>query len=219
MIMILLPIWEREKITELCLDNLHELKKEYDIDVICVVSEQWAKIKAFERGFKYVEVENFPLGNKMNKGIEYALRFEFDYLMNLGSDDLIDGRLFELYKPYIEEKRKVFGVNKVTFFDSKTKEVKRFDYKHMIGAGRMIRKDILQKYSPIYTPEKNKCLDDNSASNMYGVQFNEIDCEDDLIIDVKSEQNIWSFEYFKGEISDISTLKVSDNILTKLIEL
>jgi hypothetical protein len=217
--MILVPIWGREKITELCLDNLKELKKDYNIDVICVVSEQWAKIKAFEKGFKYVEVENFPLGNKMNKGVEYALRFDFDYLMNLGSDDLIDGRLFDLYKPHIEQKKKVFGINKVTFFDSKTKQLKRFDYKHMIGAGRMISREVLMKYAPIYTPDKNKCLDDNSAFNMFGVQFNEIESEDDLIIDIKSDENIWAFDYFKGETSELNTLKVSDNILTKLIEL
>ena len=82
MILILLPIWKREKITEIVLSNLYELKKKRNIDVLCVVSEQWAKIKAFEYGFKFIESENFPVGTKMNNGIKEALRFDFDYLMN-----------------------------------------------------------------------------------------------------------------------------------------
>lgn len=219
MIMILLPIWGREKITELCLSNLFELKGRHDIEVICIVSEQWAKIRAFEYGFKYVEVENFPLGNKMNKGVEYALKFDFDYLMNLGSDDLIDDRIFELYEPYIEAKEKMFGINKVSFFDIKTKKIKRFDYKHMIGAGRMIRKDVLKAKHPIYSAEKNKCLDDNSAWNMFGTKMIEIDCDDDIIVDIKSDENIWSFDYFVGDLLEVGELKVDDTILTKLIEL
>jgi len=220
MILILLPIWKREKITDICLSNLKRLQKSYDFEVLCVVSEQWAKIKSFEYGFKHVESENFPVGNKMNKGIKEALRIaDWTYLMNLGSDDIIDERLFELYKPYIEEKRECFGITKCTFVDSVSKEVKRFDYKHLIGAGRMIRRDIVKKYFPFY-PEKNKCLDDGSARNMFGVQFSEIqDTEKDLIVDIKSDENIWNFEFFDQEKEGFETLSINDETLTKLIEL
>jgi len=219
MILILLPIWKREKITELCLSNLKRLQKDNNFEVLCVVSEQWAKIKAFEYGFKHIQAENFPVGNKMNIGIKEALRFEWDYLMNLGSDDIIDERLFELYKPYIEEKRECFGITKCTFVDSRSKEVKRFDYKHLIGAGRMIRRDIVKKYIPLY-PLKDKCLDDGSARNMFGVQFSEIqDTEDDLVVDIKSNENIWSFDFFESDKEGFETLNIKDDILTKLIEL
>ena len=219
MIMILLPIWKREKITDICLSNLKRLQGKYKFDVLCVVSEQWAKVKAFEYGFKYIEDDNFPVGNKMNTGIEEALRFDWDYLMNLGSDDIIDERLFELYKPYIEEKRQCFGVTKVTFVNSKNKDVKRYDYKHLIGAGRMIRRDIVEKYMPLY-PLKDKCLDDGSAKKMFGTQFTEIqNTEDDLIVDIKSDDNIWDFDFFETDIEPFETLNINDDSLTKLIEL
>jgi glycosyltransferase involved in cell wall biosynthesis len=219
MILILLPIWKREKITDICLSNLKRLQEKENFQVLCVVSEQWAKIKAFEYGFKFIESENFPVGGKMNNGIKEALRFDWDYLMNLGSDDIIDERLFKLYKPFIEQKRECFGVTKCTFIDSETKEVKRFDYKHLIGAGRMIRRDIVERYFPLY-PLKNKCLDDGSARNMFGTQFTEIqETEDDLIVDIKSDQNIWSFDFFEGENSKFETLNINDETLTKLIEL
>lgn len=219
MILILLPIWKREKITEIVLANLAEIKKKRNIDVLCIVSEQWAKIKAFEYGFKFVEAENFPVGSKMNLGIEHALkRINFEYLMNLGSDDIIKEKIFDIYEPFINEGREVFGITKVTFFDSDTKKIKRFDYKHLIGAGRMIKKDVLKRFGSIY-PEKNKCLDDGSARNMFGAHFTEIETEEDLIIDIKSAENIWPFEFFEGELQGLETLNVNDEILTKLIEL
>ena len=61
-ILILLPIWGREQITKICFDNLKELQKEFDIQVLCVVSEQWSKIEAFKYGFKHIEAPNECLG-------------------------------------------------------------------------------------------------------------------------------------------------------------
>ena len=78
---ILLPIWGRKAITLLCLKNLKELKEKYGIEVMCVVSESWAKLEAFNHGFKWVEVSNDDLGHKMNVGVEAVMRMDFDYMM------------------------------------------------------------------------------------------------------------------------------------------
>ena len=88
-ILILVPIWKRENITRICLDNLKELQKDFNIEVLCVVSEQWAKEMAFKYSFKYVEASNECLGTKMNIGVEESLKYDYDYFMNLGSDDII----------------------------------------------------------------------------------------------------------------------------------
>jgi len=83
----------------------------------------------------------------------------------------------------------------------------------------MIRRDVVEKYFPLY-PEKDKCLDDGSARNMFGTQFIEIqNTEDDLVVDIKSDVNIWSFEFFESEKNNFETLNINDETLTKLIEL
>jgi len=127
-ILILLPIWKREKITRICLDNLRELKKDLNIDVLCIVSESWAKAAAFEYGFKYVYASNDCLGSKMNIGVKESLRYKWNYLMNLGSDDLISKELFKTYEPHLKKGVDVLGITKVTFLDSVSKEAKEFDY-------------------------------------------------------------------------------------------
>ncbi|MCR4313383.1 MAG: glycosyltransferase family 2 protein, partial [Candidatus Roizmanbacteria bacterium] len=125
-ILILLPIWGRKKITQICLENLLELQKDFKIDVLCIVSESWSKVMAFEYGFRFVTAPNDCLGTKMNIGVEAALKLNFDYLMNLGSDDIITKELLDIYTPYFEKNLEMFGSKRLTFIDSKEKKAKTF---------------------------------------------------------------------------------------------
>lgn len=225
-ILVLLPIWGRMNITELCLSNIKKLQKYYSIDVLCVVSEQWAKLMAFKYGFKYVEVSNDDLGHKMNVGVERALKIDFDYMMNLGSDDIITKELLDEYKEQMDNNSPMFGITKVCFFDSKTKELKEVDYGHLIGAGRMIRKDIIEKLAvtndkvTMYDKGLKNGLDNNSRKRFMSVAMRELSLNGNMIIDIKSDENIWKFSDLKGETKELNYIKnIDDEILTRMIEL
>ena len=84
-------------------------------------------------------------GTKMNIGVKEALEYDFDYMMNLGSDDIITKKLLDIYKPFMQDGRSMFGSTKVAFIDSIGKEIKHFDYGILIGAGRMIKKSVLKE--------------------------------------------------------------------------
>ena len=198
-ILILLPIWGREQITKICFDNLKELQKEFDIQVLCVVSEQWAKIEAFKYGFKHIEAPNECLGTKMNIGIKEAVTFKFDYLMNLGSDDIITKELFKTYEHLFDKEASFFGSTKLSIVDSEAKEIKEYDYKGMMGAGRCIKKDVLVKTlknGDIYD-KIQAGLDMNSASK-FNCEMIEVDNAFNTIYDIKSATNIWSYKDLKS---------------------
>ena len=223
-ILILLPIWKREKITKICFDNLKELQKDFNIEVLCVVSEQWAKIEAFKSGFKYIEAPNDCLGTKMNIGIREAMSYDFDYLMNLGSDDIITKDLFKHYEPYFKEAKPFFGGTRLTFIDSKSKSVREYDYKVMIGAGRCIRKDILRdvlKYGEMYDTIQIG-LDMNSMSK-FKCSMIEIENPFDSIIDIKSDVNLWGFDVMglKGKEVDFDSAvsRLNTNLIDRILEL
>lgn len=225
-IMILLPIWGRMNITELCLSNLKKLKEDYDIEVLCVISEQWAKLMAFKYGFKWCEVSNDDLGHKMNYGIEKALKYDFDYLMNLGSDDIITKELLDEYKEHMESNSPMFGITKVCFFDSKTKELKEVNYGHLIGAGRMIRRDVLCKCTvangkvSMYDKGLERGLDNNSRKRFMSIAMRELDLKGNMIVDIKGDENIWKFSDLKGDIKELNYINnIDDEVLTKMIEL
>jgi len=220
-ILILLPIWKREKITNLCLKNLSELQKDINIDVLCIVSESWAKISAKKYGFKYVNAPNECLGTKMNIGVRFAMGLNFDYLMNLGSDDIITKELFEMYKPYFKDDTKIFGCTRLTFIDSKSKEAKTFDYKVLIGAGRCIKKTILKevlKSGELYG-KVQLGLDKSSINNLLRYSHTEIENPFNTIYDIKGDVNIWNYEELPGDYISFDSAvkgldtKIIDNIL------
>lgn len=223
--MVLIPIWGRMKITELCLKNWVELKKTESIDVICIVSEQWAKLLCFKLGLKYIEASNDDLGEKMNIGVKNASKFKFKYLMNMGSDDIVSSDLFRLYEDY--QDRAIFGLTKITFFDSVDKKAVSVDYKNMVGAGRCIRKDFLTRAlekGNLYDSGLKRGLDNNSRAKFYDVSMTEIDNDPKLLIDIKGQDNIWKFTDLeelgiKGEEVELESLGLKDEILTELIEL
>jgi len=223
---ILLPIWKGKEITRLCLDNLARLKDIYGFEVMCVVSESWAKFDAFDRGFKWVEVPNDDLGHKMNVGVEAVMKFGYDYMINLGSDDIIDERLFEIYKPYFEKRTPMFGITKATFIDTVSNECKVCDYQILIGAGRAIRTDLIEQFvmrdgkSIMYDKGINRGLDMNSMKK-FKCSHTEIETEDHLIIDLKSNKNIWTFDNIGGtECSfDSATKNLDTELIDEILEL
>ncbi len=226
-ILILLPIWKREKITKIVLGNLKELKKEYNIEVLCVVSEQWAKIEAVRHGFKQVFVSNDDLGHKMNVGVKEALEYKWDYLMNLGSDDLINEKLFELYEPFMYDRRSMFGVTSVTFIDSETKEAKEKDYKILIGAGRMILRSVLEDCVvkngevDMYTKGLTCGLDLDSLKRFHKYSHTELKGGAECIVDIKSKDNIWKYNDMNGDkiTFDKATKNLRSELIDKILEL
>ena len=204
-ILILLPIWKREKITRICLDNLRELKAEVNLDVLCIVSESWAKIAAVEHGFRYVNAPNENLGEKMNIGVKESLRYKYDYLMNMGSDDIITKELFRLYEPHFNKNEKFFGPTRLTFVDSVSKEAKQFDYKVMIGAGRCIRRDLIEEVGEMYPTDVECGFDAGSMRKFTRHSMVEIDNPFDTIYDIKSDVNIWNYKELPGDTVDFDT--------------
>ena len=219
-ILILLPIWKREKITRICLDNLRELKKDINLDVLCVVSEQWAKLAAFEYGFKYVEASNDNLGAKMNIGVKESLKYKYDYLMNMGSDDIITKELFKIYDPHFKKGSDFFGGTRVTFIDSISRDCKQFDYKVMIGAGRCIKRSLIENVGQMYDTDIECGFDANSMRKFKSCSMVEIQNPYETIIDIKSDVNIWNYEElpftekvsFEKAVKGLSTKQI-DSIL------
>lgn len=207
---ILLPIWKRKAITLLCFKSLKALKEKYNFEVMCVVSESWAKMEAFNHGFKWIEVSNDDLGHKMNVGVDAVMKLDFDYMMNLGSDDIINEKLFEVYEPYIKKEVGMFGITKATFIDSQSKECKVCDYQILIGAGRMISKKYLERFvirdgkSIMYDKGLERGLDMNSMEKI-DASHTEIETKDNLIWDIKGNDNIWVYNNIGGTSVDFET--------------
>jgi glycosyltransferase involved in cell wall biosynthesis len=198
-ILVFLAVWKRPEITELCFQGIQRLQKhpDFDIQALAVISELEMIPLCEKYNINFVLHENSPLGRKKNKGLARAKSFEFDYLMEIGSDDLVLNDLLDAYKPLIG-KYDFFGIRDLAYLNSETGECRR--YTSMVstyGAGRMISRKALEKMKwRLWLDRLNRGLDNNSVFAMVrgGVGYRQVlSGEFPMVIDVKSKINLWSF--------------------------
>jgi hypothetical protein len=215
-LLIYLAIWRRPEITELCLIGIERLKKHpaYNIQVAAVISETEMIPLCEKHNVKWIMHQNLPLGKKKNYGLKACSEFDFDYLMEIGSDDLITNEMLDQYLNYFG-KYDFFGISDMAYIESESLECRRLTNKSTTyGAGRCIKKDLLVNLKwNIWTDELNRGLDNDSIRRIEknGYKFHKVDSMDvPGLIDIKSNENIWKFNYFLGQEYDIN------NILSKL---
>lgn len=217
-ILIYIPVYKRREITRCCYDSLKRAilhaPKGFSFITVIVASNNEDAALAQEYGFDVVWSENKPLGRKFNTGLEYALEsYNWDYLMQLNSDDVLAGDFWQLFQEYFNRRMYFFGVDRVYFYDSDTKDMREFSY--TLGCGiRFIRRDIVEKAGYIerngeevfelWEPGKNAGLDNNSSDNILAragkMQYiaRARNVPRPVVVDIKSTVNIHPFSEFKG---------------------
>lgn len=142
-ILILTAFWQRPVISQLYWHGIERLRKNFDIKVLSVISDPDNKTLAEKYSDFVFEHENYPLGRKMNAALAAAVAHDFDYLMQLGSDDLITDFAVKKTQQYFSNGFKFFGFNKTLIVDSETKKSKEYYYGNVFGSGRCISRDLI----------------------------------------------------------------------------
>lgn len=207
-ILLYLAVWQRPEITEICFMGINRLRRAgiFDVDAFAVISEESMKPLCRKYDIEYCFHKNLPLGEKKNFGLTEAMKKDWDYLIELGSDDLIKTEVLELYKPYFGV-RDCLGLTNLCFINSSTGECKVTAPRTFFGLARAIsrngvvrsalRKD--GKYR-LWKSFLNKGLDNDSAFRMAfeGVFEKRVHSLEPLAIDIKSNVNIHSFDAIEG---------------------
>ena len=192
-------------------------ESKHTIDVSCVLSEGSFEIMCDEFGFDWVYEENIPVGNKINTGIKHTLKYDYDYLMMMNSDDVVKAELLDkYYEPFFESLNPYFGVDKVTYVNWETKEAREFQYDYsVLGIGKMIRRDVVEMFKGnLYDDRLSKGLDDHMMDRMISAKIfpTFVKYEGMLAMDFKSEVNIWSWEKFKDKGKIVCYKQTSDAV-------
>lgn len=201
--LILIALHKRLEITRVVFEHLKSLQKDFDFMVFCICSNEDEAMLCHDYNFDYCIEDNYPLGRKMNKGLLEAMKFDFEYLMQLGSDDIITHQLFEVYDEIEDD---YFGVNDIYLVDPENKRAKRFIYGgrhnpiwHPFGAGRVFKKEVLEKvllHDDLWDDKQEKLLDSHSDMVMLKNKYRAKIIKHNFIgiIDIKSKENLWSYD-------------------------
>lgn len=207
-ILVFTPIYKRHEIVRLWhqgvlrLKNFWPEKIEVEVFAVCSNKEDEALLK--ELNVNYCYTENRPLGKKHNNGLKEALKLDFDYLMQLGSDDVILPELLEYYLYWMQRGIPVFGVDKCYFTNLKTVrlfQLLKDKYNHLVGAARMIKREVLEKAKGQLWPDDfEKGLDFGSQMKMVNLGYApfRVNIPESMVMDIKSNINIWSYERIKN---------------------
>lgn len=221
-ILIYLAVWKRPEITEMCFAGIERLKThpDFDIDALAVISEESMIPLCEKYGVHYVEHENSPLGKKKNFGLQAARYFKFDFLMEIGSDDLVLNELLDVYKKFMV-KYDFFGVRDAAFICSETGACRRVIGPTKYGAGRMISRAALDKIDfKLWKDNIERGLDNRSEVEMHKVGFRYWQIppsEMPLVVDVKSDVNLWKFDHLTGQDYDMNL--ILEKLSTKEVKL
>lgn len=146
-LLVFLAAWKRPEITEICFKGIERLRKNsrFPIEAFCVISED-EKVGLCEKyGIKWTFYKNEPLGEKKNHGLTEAMKLDWDYLIEIGSDDILKDELIELYSNYFG-KYEMFGTKDSVIIDSNSGSCRRLVSDTPYGLGRCISREVIEKH-------------------------------------------------------------------------
>ena len=142
--------YKRLPVLKIFLDGLERIKRENkDIKflpfAVYTGKAEGDLLKKYK--IRSLKFPNKYLGRKKNAGLKELMKLEWDYLLELGSDDLISSNLIKLYKPYWKAGENCFGVNSCYFVESSTGRVAYWSHDYAIGAGRCIKRTVFNGFN------------------------------------------------------------------------
>lgn len=176
-IVALIPTYQRKEITIETIKRLREQTTQ--IDHIVVIGSCSEDEKASKEADHYIEVANFPLGAKLQAGIEYSQSLNPDAILLCGSDDWLSNNWVEALIPYLSS-YDLIGVDRLYVLTYKSEELQlgQCSYERSetrteepMGPGRLISRRVLDKLNwKLFPATINKGLDKTSFQRILKVQ-------------------------------------------------
>lgn len=208
-ILIYLAVWQRPEITEICFMGITRLREYgiHEIDALAVISETEMIPLCEKYSVKWCMYKNDKLGEKKNHGLKSALKMGWNYLVEIGSDDLLFNEYLDLITPFLGKKHMITMSN-LLFMDSSSGKCIEHRATGPFGLGRAISRDAIEFIGNIWNPDINRNLDADSSLRITSNGFfgKQIITDYPIGVDIKSDVNIWRFNELNGCEYDISKL-------------
>lgn len=217
-VLVFTPIWGRHKVVQVWHEGVKRLNsywpEMFEFIPFGVVSNT-EDVRLCDRlGIEHTIAENKPLGAKHNKGLQATKEFNYDYIIQLGSDDVI----FNDYLPYLAYAMNkgvdIAGVEELYFWDCKNAKGVLFQVMNginkVIGAGRIISRKAIEALDfTLWADGINSGLDFSSQQKLAakGFKTEVIITSCPVVADFKTANNIWTYNHFQGQSITFEEIK------------
>lgn len=200
-------VWKRPEVFEMFAKGVHHLNAEIEdlnLEVICAGSEGEKSRKMVEaHGFHYIEIPNKPLAVKMNATTLKAKELDSDYVICMGSDDIIHPDLMREYLKWMQKKTDFIGVTDFYFYDTESGKSlywggyrERYRLNVTAGAARVISKQLMNRWDWMPWFTKHDDFLDNSMQGRIRGKIKILNMKSLGLygLDIKSSTNMTPFE-------------------------
>lgn len=153
-LLVMIPCWKRSRITAQVLRSFSNQKTDIEFQVMCCGSRKDPEIRllrgnAESYGALWIERQNKPLASKIQLMFEHAQTLEWDYVMIIGSDDVVSDNFLRTYEWPMSLNIDAWGWGDCYFYGDKRlyhwrgyDPEKRFE---SIGAGRIFSRRLCEE--------------------------------------------------------------------------
>lgn len=202
-VLIYCKVWKRLRITQVCYLGILRIQKllhQFNInsDVLIVCSENEHEALATKFGFWTLHTDNDPVGMKQNLGLIESLNYDWDYMFEMGSNNLVTDAYVDKWVIQAMMGTHQFGSN--VFHTIRNGQINRFNCKPdtLSGVGRGLSKQVLkdtyEKLGKLCDTGIRKGLDASTRrliEKATGVKCTLLYDKDELVIlDIKSDEDL-----------------------------
>ena len=201
---------KRHSISEMYAKGITKFKAKspYDILLVACISELPSEEICYNSGIEFIYAENKTPGYKFNRGLEFALTFDWDYLMIMGDDDIIDQDSWQLISPLIDSLNPYFGFDRIYFHHPATNDSIKYIIEEphggVIGCGRFIHRSVIDKTGLLWLDEQETGCDMISGKKIKAKGYERTIIPECVMVDIKTELNIWHFSQYKKKRIELS---------------
>ena len=220
---IITGIWQRPEIFKYFAAGVKELEKLEDFDITTIISGsegETSRKLVEDHGFTYIEIPNRPLAVKMNAPLKIAKELGVDYVLCMGSDDILHPNVLVEYLKYMRSDIDYIGVTDFYFYDTTTAKSAywggyREPYRlgHTCGAGRVLSAKLLDQWDwTIWSSKQDDMLDSSMqiklSSTVHTSIYFSLKSKGLYGLDIKSSVNMTPFTLWDNtEFIDTDEIK------------
>ena len=192
---IIAPNYGRPKILRLWCSQIKRLRKELDTYIpACIISEEEDKAVCDEYFINHVTHDNHPVTAKFNRGCEWVKKQGFDYMIIMGSDDIMSTDTLQRLMEDMNKGYQMIGINSIYFYGAEGSHRGKLVHlkgERLLGTCKCIRRDILKEvnWKPWHR-EKSWGMDALVTQSIAPYVKSKSIISDTIVCDVKSKTNI-----------------------------
>lgn len=234
LVAIVAAAWGRPQLIAPWWAQIHRIVDQWDaagIDTAVIVagSEPDHEAACLDNGGIWVHSRNRPLGRKHNVAAGVAQSLQADYMFVVGTDDFFSPELIAQYIPLIKDRVLYAGIKGCYFWEPSTDRIGFFEgyapnsgsVNRSLGTGRLIHSSLLNRvnWQP-WDRSVNSGLDHSLECALHYPKATLLQVGPEAVcLDVKTRQNIWSFNMIAASYPGVGNgLLSSQAILLKLPE-